>query len=1499
MSTIIQIQVTTEDAKALASLTNLEALAKRLSDTPVKIKIEANALDKGAKDTIKLANALAREAKEATKAASEARKLTSEVRKLGKETTSATQKTDKFAAGTGKAAQGTQKMGEEAKKTSRLTDLLGDSLGKIIAKQAAWQIIGNAVTAVKKSFSDALGTMKEVDSELATIRKVTGATADEMKSLGNEAYSTASQYGADAKEYLEGVAVFARAGYKDKSADLGELAIKTQLVGDTTSETAQKFLLAADAAWKFNGDAGKLSLTLDKANEIDNNYATSIQKLAEGFPIVANVAAQAGMTVDQTMAALGTITATTQETGTKAATALRALILNILGDTTTEIENGVTATTESIESMGQILQKYAPDAVAAAEATGKLINPMEAIEALSEAAKDGLLTEADLMQLVSSLGGKLRSNQLLALLENFDMYSSMLNTMSTAAGSAEKEISVMLDTWDAKANILKNTWTEFVSHLANTEAIKGGLDAATGLVKALDSDLGHLIITTAAFTAGTVLLAKGLDAAKAKTLKLAMAQGPLAAGTLTSAAAFKTLTASAAAFIAANPLLVAFGATIATVTVLANLVDDLTVSYDEQVEKVNELQAAYDAAYGDGSRLAQLEELKEKTEALTEAEERELQVLKARADLDKLELEKAQQEEYDKWNSRWGGQEVVSAGPSGSYVVQTGYTNAAAKLNEYKLAVAGLNAEYAEGKMLPSEYAKGLADINSGYIDLVEQVEKYRAQDRKIPPELEKLAELYFDNSEIIGEYADTLGDSSDATDQQTSSLQEQAEAADAATAAIERYNARLKQLGDREANANAMQDSFNTALEDFQAGKLGSANLRAFLEEAIPDDIFQEMGYSVADGMQYVMDSAIGKVLQSNDMGAAWYDALAGGVADGSLDGIVQFDSEGVITAISSYHALAEAMGTTEAMAQSLTEYLSNYMDGIFYTNEEAANIVSEIGDMIATSVSDGETSLGDFINALSQVTGLTSSMDLFEAMEGLDRAGAIDWETLLGVSSAEEAKALIMAALDELVGKDAETAQKAADTPIKPKFDASDLNTGAAQLEKFAQKKHTNIEVKATGAEDTAHKVGEVAEKADEIPEAKTTVLRAQDYASATISRVKKELDGLKNKTVTVTVRQSGSARPYADGTDNAPGGVALVNDGKPVAGSAAELIVDNGQAFIANDGKPTLVNLSPHAKVYTAKETRDIVSNRESMAVPAFAGGTGLIKPGGGGIYSKTSGKGSSGSGNNDKDPLIDEVNAKLNNLDKQIKLAQNQNDKVREQALQGEAAKLVKEYVDKLLGKGFSVTSDEVLDLLNKGYGYSDDLMNELVDSLDALTDATEKANTLAEKQADVDKAREALENAKKQRTVRIYNEDSGQWEWIAKADDIQKAQEKLESAQKSLDDVKKDIAGDELEQWLETLKKANIGDVSGIEISPAVRELLSGASEEEQRRIADILKAITGGASNTVDTTGESIYRNSDSHDVYYQFGDIKLSDTQASSMTVKELANQLRALRLT
>lgn len=1528
MSTIVQIQVNVNDAKAIASLTNIENIGKRLSSTPIEIKVNAGAVDKVSKSVIQLAKEQTKQATASAKqAAAEAKvqvaqeKTKQTSNRLAAQQEKTAQSANRLATGQTKAASATQKAGTEAQKTSALTDLLGDSLGRIVAKQAAWQLIGNGIAGVKNAFVDALDTMKEVDSELATVRKVTGMTKDEMDALGESAYSTASKYGVAANEYLQNVSTFARAGYKEAAQGLGELAIKTQLVGDTDQETASQFLLSADAAWKYHGNVEKLSLALDEANTIDNNYATSIQKIAEGLPIVANVASMAGMSMEETMAMLGTITATTQESGTKAATAARALILNILGDTTTEISDGVTASEESVQSLSGILQKYAPDVVAAAEATGKLINPMEAIEALSKAAKDGLISEADLMQMVSALGGKLRTNQLLALLENFDMYKSMLADMGVAAGSADQEVSVMLDTWDAKANILKNTWTEFVSNMADTSLIKGGLDVITGLVKVLDSDFGHLVVTVAGVTAAFALISKGAVALKTGITALALAQGPLAAGALASAAALKTLTAA----MLANPLFWVAGAT-AVIYGIVKAVDALTVTYEEQAQILSDLESEYETTYGEGTRF---DELKSRVNELTIAEQNEYNILKMRNDEAERQLQLARDAEYDKWmDANWSKKTAVSSDTFDSKAGQSS-TLGADTVSKFRSELAAAHDEYAKGETTLTEYRNAILDIASNYDDLYDKLSDYKKDGRKLGDDAEDLIKTY----EAVAKQASEID--TGGTDAAADSFEEVKSSVDAATEALQRYNAELDGLADKEANANAMQTAFNNAMKDFQAGKVSSAYVKSFYDQFIPDDIKQQFGYSVADAMEWAMsDSNLGKIFNSGDMFGAFYDVINEAAQGGSLDGIVSFDDSGAITAISSYKELAEQLGITEGMAQALAQGLSVYMDGVFYTGEEASNIVSQLGDKLG----EGSHSLSDYASALSQITGQTTVEGLLSVFEGLERAGAVNWADKLGVGSAEEARSQIISTIEALLGETDDAKAKAKD-PVTFDVDA-EIDEANAKLAQLDEKKKTasgsvdvpvtvpgaaeaeqqlgdvkqakddasgDVEsgVDASGAAEAASELRDVGDAANEIPDSKQIHVSVRNNASGVLNAIYSRLASIRSKTVTITTIEkkykqtaSGALIPTnAGGTQNSPGGRAVVNDGAPVNGSSAELIVDNGDAYIANGGKMAIVDLSPGAKVYTAKQTQDMLTG-EKEEIPMHAGGTGLVRPGGnGGVYGGdhsggTGVGGSTASNAEEDDPLKKEVNEKLDNIDKQIELARNQNDRAKEQALQEQAAKMVRDFVQQYLNKGYSNTSNEVLDLLNRGYGYSDDLMDELVDSLEALTDSTNAANKLAEKQQAVDKARQELESAKKQRTVRIYNPATGQWEWVAKADDILKAQENLEKAEKDYQDTK-------IEQELEALKNGNIGDIGDLTMSPALRELISNASDEEQKRIADILHAISGGAKNTTDTTGESIFRSTDSHDVYYQFGDLKLSEAEAKNMTVKELAEKLKTLKLT
>lgn len=405
-----------------------------------------------------------------------------------------------------KAAPEIRGVGAAAKETSGFADLMGDSFVRVAGKMALWQVMNNAIAGVKRSFVEALDTMKSVDDEIVTIRKVTGATTAELNKIEKQAYDTASAYGVAADEYLQFVSGFSRAGYGEQASALAELAAKTQIVGDTNAETAQQFLLSVDAAYQYQGSIQQLTKVLDGSNEIDNKYATSIQKIAEGLGKVAPIAAQAHVGVDELTAAIGTITAVTQRSGTEASTALRALFLNIIGDTKTEIDEGVTWTTGEIAGLRDVIKVYAKDAYDAAQATGSVINPMKAIAGLAQSMKDGLLTEQQLMEMVSDIGGKLRTSQLLALIQNWDMYQSMLGDFADAAGSADKEVENALDSWTRKTEILHNKWTQFVSNLVETDTIKGALDGVIGLVEFLDSDLGHLTLTIGGVTLAVVAL---------------------------------------------------------------------------------------------------------------------------------------------------------------------------------------------------------------------------------------------------------------------------------------------------------------------------------------------------------------------------------------------------------------------------------------------------------------------------------------------------------------------------------------------------------------------------------------------------------------------------------------------------------------------------------------------------------------------------------------------------------------------------------------------------------------------------------------------------------------------------------------------------------------------------------------------------------------------------------------------------------------------------------
>lgn len=649
-----------------------------------------------------------------------------------------------------KAAQKVKSVGQAAKESSGFADLMGKSFGKIVAQMAMWQLLGNAIAGVKRSFTEALETMKDVDDEMVTIRKVTGATTAELDKIEKQAYETASAYGVAADEYLNSVANFSRAGYGEQASALAELATKTQIVGDTDAETAQQFLLSVDAAYQYKGSIEQLTKVLDGANEIDNKYATSISKIAEGLGKVAPIAAQAHVGVDELTAAIGTITAVTQRSGTEASTALRALFLNIIGDTKTEIDEGVTWTTGEIAGLRDVIKIYAKDAYDAAQATGSVIDPMKAIAGLAQSMKDGLLTEQQLMEMVSDIGGKLRTSQLLALIQNWDMYESMLGDFANAAGSADKEVENALDSWSRKTEILHNKWTEFVSHLVETDTIKDALDVVIGLVEFLDSDTGRLVIQMGLLAGAVALANKGLTALMTQTA-IGTFFGTLTSAIGGNAMAMTQLTGQMKNLLAVLPKIGIGAAIFAALAVAISLSTEKARAYEKSLEDVKAAQSALDETK------SEYDELINKTEELTDAEKRRLEVLQATREEQEKQLEAAKKKAWEDWNAIHGtGATVIVDGMdanTGGMAVGAAKTERMdiVALRNYREELAQIEEQYRAGEMSAGEYYTALEKLNAAREESVETIRAAIAAGYDVKEEQKALVAAYDNTSIILG----------------------------------------------------------------------------------------------------------------------------------------------------------------------------------------------------------------------------------------------------------------------------------------------------------------------------------------------------------------------------------------------------------------------------------------------------------------------------------------------------------------------------------------------------------------------------------------------------------------------------------------------------------------------------------------------------------------------------------------------------------------------------
>ncbi len=370
-----------------------------------------------------------------------------------------------------------------------ITDQFKQAIDSFKVWVSATTLVMEAVTKVR----DAVTEIKDINDILTEISKTSDITQAKLSELGKSAYDHASKYGLKASNWLTGVQEMNRSGfYGEQGTALADTSTLAQSAGDMTAEVANNWILATNAAYKYEGEAEKLNAVLDGTNEITNRNSVNMTDMADAMTIVGSNAANTGVKVDELSSIIGTAVATTKKSGSEVGTAFKTIFVNLQNTSSDKILNTLK---EAGTSMTEIK-----------DGAERLRSPIAILKDLAKTYNSLDKDDPLRADITRNIGGKHYANVLGSTLDNFEQYSKMLQDYSEGNGSAMEEAQKSAHNLTGELNTLGNTWTSTVNNIINADDLTKVVRNLNSLLSAVDEITGVL------GTTGTIGVGAGLIA---------------------------------------------------------------------------------------------------------------------------------------------------------------------------------------------------------------------------------------------------------------------------------------------------------------------------------------------------------------------------------------------------------------------------------------------------------------------------------------------------------------------------------------------------------------------------------------------------------------------------------------------------------------------------------------------------------------------------------------------------------------------------------------------------------------------------------------------------------------------------------------------------------------------------------------------------------------------------------------------------------------------------
>lgn len=335
----------------------------------------------------------------------------------------------------------------------------------------------------------AVDTVKELDTALTELRKVSDASEKRLTQNFQKSAETAKELGATITHVINQTADWSRLGYNiDDAEKLARISTLFTTVGDNmSSDDANSYLISSLQGFQMSAD--QAMEIVDKYNEVANNFAIDTRGIGEALQRSAASFNAAHTDLSKSIA-LVTASNTVVQNPESVGTLWKTMSARIRGAKSELVELGEEEDTivESTAKLREMVKGMTHFDIMEDENTFKDI--YEIVLGIGKEWKN--LSDIEQASLGEALAGKRNANALYAVLNNIDTLEAVYEKAEQSAGSAEREQLNYAKSVQYSIDVFKASVQELTSDLLSSDTVKQIIDIGSAFVNILDKIIKKL-----------------------------------------------------------------------------------------------------------------------------------------------------------------------------------------------------------------------------------------------------------------------------------------------------------------------------------------------------------------------------------------------------------------------------------------------------------------------------------------------------------------------------------------------------------------------------------------------------------------------------------------------------------------------------------------------------------------------------------------------------------------------------------------------------------------------------------------------------------------------------------------------------------------------------------------------------------------------------------------------------------------------------------------------